>query len=448
MAVEQIGIADRLQQPVGQQHRILGARQPALDDREFVGVEAGKRVLLAQGGAQALGDAAQQLVADAMAERIVDGLEVVEAEHQHRDLFRAAPRVQQDIVHLLAQQIAVRQPGQTVMLRHEGKPRLGALALGDIHQRQQHRGLVVVDQLARIDRQIDQGAVGPDMLPGTRGLFVAGTVATPWQLGFEGLDAADGQFLEFGAAIAVMFDGGVVDAENALVVERADDHGDGVAVEQQPERGLALLQLGDVDAQADDAAVLGQPLLDQDDAAVGQCLLVASVGLVQFGQPLGDPLILAADRFRIVAALDTDANGILQPGARLEQVGAAVVDLGILLVPENVAPVGVEKHDALRQDVDRLTQPLVGFSRLRDRRLGLGALAHDLADLGCDAPALAFKPAFKLSLEFWAGLCRPAGNPGNRRVLDFLGWLRPETLHCLRPLTSAFLFSDKCLKNW
>jgi hypothetical protein len=22
-------------------------------------------------------------------------------------------------------------------------------------------------------------------------------------------------------------------------------------------------------------------------------------------------------------------------------------------------------------------------------------------------------------------------------VLDFLGWLRPETLHCLRPLTSA-----------
>ena len=297
-------------------------------------------------------------------------------------------RVQQDIVHLLAQQVAVRQPGQAVMLGHEGEPGLGALALGDIHQRQQHRGLVVVDQLARIDRQIDQRAVGPDMLPGPRGLFVAGAVASPWQFGFEGLDAADGQLLEFGAAIAVMLDGGVVDAEDALVVQRADDHGNGIAVEQQPERGLALLQLGDVDAQADDAAVLGQPLLDQDAAAVGQRLLVAFAGLIQPGQPLGDPLFLAADRFRIVAALDADADGVLQPGAGLEQVGTAVVDLGIFLVPENVAPVGVEKHDALRQDVDRLAQPLVGFSRLRDRRFGLGALAHDFADLGCSAPAL------------------------------------------------------------
>ena len=274
MAVEQIGIADRLQQPSRQQHRILGARQPALDDGEFVGVEAGERVLLAQGGAQALGDAAQQLVADAVAERIVDRLEIVEAEHQHRDLFRAAPGVQQNIVHLLAQQDAVRQPGQAVMLGHEGEPGLGALALGDIHQRQQHRGLIVIDQLARIDRKVDQRTVGPDMLPGPRGLFVAGAVACPWQFGFESLDAADGQLLEFGAAVAVMLDGGVVDAENALVVQRADDHRDRIAVEQQPERGLALLHLGDVDAQADDAAVLGQPLLDQDErpsASVCSC---------------------------------------------------------------------------------------------------------------------------------------------------------------------------------
>ena len=266
MAVEQIGIADRLQQPLGEQHGILGPRQPALDDREFVGVEPGQRILLAQRRAQALGDAAQQLVADAVAERVVDRLEIVEAEHQHGDLVGAAPRVQQDLVHVLAQQIAVRQPGQAVVLRHEGEPRLGALALGDVHQRQQHRGLVVIDQMARIDRQIDQRAVGPDMLPGPRRQFVAAAVAGPGRLGFEGLDAADGQLLEFGAAIAVMLDRGVVDAEDALVVQRADDHRNRIAVEQQPERGLALLQFGDVDAQADDAAVLGQPLLDQDDS--------------------------------------------------------------------------------------------------------------------------------------------------------------------------------------
>ena len=66
-----------------------------MDDREFVGVEPGQRIFLAQRRAQPLGDAAQQLVADAVAERVVDRLEIVEAEHQHRDLVGAAPRVQQ-----------------------------------------------------------------------------------------------------------------------------------------------------------------------------------------------------------------------------------------------------------------------------------------------------------------------------------------------------------------
>ena len=105
-----------------------------------------------------------------------------------------------------------------------------------------------------------------------------------------------------------MFDRGVVDAEDALVVQRADDHRHRIAVEQQAERSLALLQLGDVDAQADHAAVAGQPLLDQDDAAVGQRLLMALAGLMEPFQPLGDPFFLAADRFRIFAARDADAD--------------------------------------------------------------------------------------------------------------------------------------------
>jgi hypothetical protein len=58
MAIQQIGFADRLQQPLGEKRGILGARQPALDDREFVGVEARQRVFLAQRRAQPFGDAA------------------------------------------------------------------------------------------------------------------------------------------------------------------------------------------------------------------------------------------------------------------------------------------------------------------------------------------------------------------------------------------------------
>jgi hypothetical protein len=75
-------------------------------------------------------------------------------------------------------------------------------------------------------------------------------------------------------------------------------------------------------------------------------------------------------------------NGVLQTHATLEQVRAAAIDLRIFLVPENVAAVGIEKHDALRQDFYCLAQPFVGFARLRDRSLGFGAHAHDLADFG------------------------------------------------------------------
>jgi hypothetical protein len=205
-----------------------------------------------------------------------------------------------------------------------------------------------------------------------------------------------------------MLDRGGVDAEDTFLVQRADDHGNRIGVEQQPKRGLALLQLGDVDAQADDATILGQPLFDQDAAAVGQDLLVALAGLIKPGEPLGDPLLFTADRFGIIAALHADADGVLEARTRLEQVRTAVVDLRILLVPENIAAVGVEKHDALRQDVDRLAQALVGFSRVGNRGLGLGALAHDLADFQ--------RRAAPAAREFWSGLRRPNGNASSITV--------------------------------
>ena len=382
MAVEQIGIGNGLEQAFCEAHRVLGARQPILDNSELVRIEPRQRVFVAQGRAQPLGDAAQELVADRMSQRVVDRLEIVEPEHQHRDLLGAAPRMLQHLVHGLTQQIAVRQAGQPVMLGHEGKPRLGALALGDVHQREQHRGPLVIGQFARIDREIDQRAVGLDVLPGPRRLLLAGAVGGPGRLAVESLQGADLQLLELGAAIAVMRDRGVVDAENALVVERADDHGDRVAVEQQAERGLALLQFGDVDAQADDAAVIGAALLDQDDAAIRQRLLVALAGLMQLLQPRGDPFVLVAGRFRIVAAGDADAQRIFEARALRKQIGGLAVDLGILLVPENVAAFGIEDHDALRQQVDRLAQPLMRFARFGDGGFGFRTALHELVAFG------------------------------------------------------------------
>ena len=433
MPVQKIGIADGVQQAPRQERRILRPRHPALDDCEFVGVEPGQRIVVAQHRSQSLADAAQQLVADAMAERIVDRLEMVEAEHQHRHLLGVAARAQQDVVHLLTQQIAVRQPGQAVMLGHESQPRLGALAFGGVHQRQQDRRPVAIDELARIDRQVDQRAVGADMLPGARRAVVAG----PRQFGVEGLQAADRQLLEFAAAVAIVLDRSVVDGENTLVTQRADDHRNRVAVEQQPERGLPLFQLGDIDAQADDAAILGQAFIDQDDAAVGQRLLMPLAGLVQLLEPRRDPFFLAPDGLRIIAARDADADRILQPCARLEQVRTAAVHLRIFLVPENIAAFGIEKHDALRQDVDRLPQALVRFARLGKRGVDLGVLAHDLADC---------MPAAGWQLHL--GLCRPAGKADNRRLLRLPGrsWLLLRHCYALLALCVQS-FRISCLKK-
>ena len=64
---------------------------------------------------QPVGDAAQQLVADGVAERVVDALEVVEVDEHHGDLARRA-RLER-LAHLLAEQRAVGEPGQRVVLR-------------------------------------------------------------------------------------------------------------------------------------------------------------------------------------------------------------------------------------------------------------------------------------------------------------------------------------------
>ena len=186
------------------------------------------------------------------------------------------------------------------------------------------------------------------------------------------------------AVVAVMLHRGVVDRQDAQIVEAVDEHRHRIAVEQQPERRLALLHLGDVDAQPDDAAVAGAALLDQDGAAVGQRLLVAAVRIEQLVEPLLHPFFFAAERLRIVAALDADAQRVGELRAGLEQVGAALVDVGVLLVPQDVAAVGIEEHDAFRQDVDGVAQPRGGLARLQNGERGLGFGAPGIG-IACEA---------------------------------------------------------------
>ena len=119
------------------------------------------------------------------------------------------------------------------------------------------------------------------------------------------------------AAEAVVRQRRGVGGEESLRVAPQHEHRHRIVVEQQPERGLALLEVGDVHAQADDAAVAGLPLLDEDAAAVGENLLVLLAGLVEKLQALLDPRFLAALGGGIIAARDADAQRVFETRARL-----------------------------------------------------------------------------------------------------------------------------------
>ena len=73
-----------------------------------------------------------QLVADGVAERVVDVLEAVEVEHQDRAAMAVALGRSQRAVELLLEAAAVEQPGQRVVVGEVLQLALEALALGDV----------------------------------------------------------------------------------------------------------------------------------------------------------------------------------------------------------------------------------------------------------------------------------------------------------------------------
>ena len=132
-----------------------------------------------------------------------------------------------------------------------------------------------------------------------------------------------------------------------------------------------MLDLRYINPQTDDAAIRGPAFFDQDTATVGQNLLVRPVRIFQSPHALGDPLFLAADRVGVVAALHTNAQGVFESRAGIEQVSASFVDIGVLLIPENVASLGVEEDKTVRKNVDCLAEPGMRPLRLSDCGVGV-----------------------------------------------------------------------------
>ena len=85
VAFDLVRRAENLDDAAGEDRRIFRLIEAGLQNGEFVAAEAGDRVDFAHAGLQPLRHRAQQRVADRMAERIVDLLEVIEIKAQHSE---------------------------------------------------------------------------------------------------------------------------------------------------------------------------------------------------------------------------------------------------------------------------------------------------------------------------------------------------------------------------
>jgi len=101
------------------------------DNREFIAADARHGNVLGHAAAQAVGDAFEQRIAELVPERVVDVLEVVEVEVEHREPAIGA-QVGDRLSQTFAQQHAVGQIGQSVVMRHMRDDFLRAAALGDV----------------------------------------------------------------------------------------------------------------------------------------------------------------------------------------------------------------------------------------------------------------------------------------------------------------------------
>ena len=260
-AVDVVGPADQLDDARGELAALLGPADVGLHHREFVAADArhevGGRHRLDQTGRHEL----EQLVADRMAERVVDGLEMIEIEAMHG---KAAARLDavEGVLQMLAEQHAVRQIGQHVVPRQMRDLGLGAAALGDVlvhrdpaavlHRPLRHRDDAAVHQLlgeggrlAGMDRGrrrdllrigdgavADRGAIVLDRLEQGAGLGQLGRQRVHLHIGL----VADDQLLlgvEHAQPVGHVVQRDVDAAVELLELDLAGDELDGVVLEHR-----------------------------------------------------------------------------------------------------------------------------------------------------------------------------------------------------------------------
>ena len=115
------GMLERFEQALGDQLGTGRQRELLGDHDELVAAEAPQRIDVAHHALEPRGDSPQQLIADAVAERVVDALEVVDVDEQRRHRRLVAGGAREHLLDAIQDQRSVRQPRQRVVRRQERK---------------------------------------------------------------------------------------------------------------------------------------------------------------------------------------------------------------------------------------------------------------------------------------------------------------------------------------
>ena len=132
VAAQHEGLRHGAGEPLDQGLLFLGSGGILDQDGELVAAEPGDGVGGTGAGAEALGGQHQQLVALAVTKAVVDLLEVIEVEEEHGDGVPLPLRELERVIHAVAEEGAVGQPGERVVEGLVQQLLLEALPLGDV----------------------------------------------------------------------------------------------------------------------------------------------------------------------------------------------------------------------------------------------------------------------------------------------------------------------------
>ena len=121
--VDRVGRADRGDEALGDRHHLGAVVADRGNHRELVAAEPRHQVVAAQRVRQPQRDVADQFVADRMAERVVDVLEMVEVDIEHRGRRRAGAHLFDHRLQPLAEENAVGQAAERIVHGKMAQPR-------------------------------------------------------------------------------------------------------------------------------------------------------------------------------------------------------------------------------------------------------------------------------------------------------------------------------------